>query len=568
MKSKWVAGILTTLLLLCGIAAVIPVREQVETGRAQTAHPMDLWTERISEETNRRSITVRMDGRELSMEQPVILNETGAVFFPLSELKKAACCYIGHLEDGTIVIEQGDDRLELTPDDQTVTKNGTPLELEENIRQIEDEWYIPVSLLEDGLGYTVDWNVAKRELTLERAQGTAELPARYDYRQEGRAPLVGDQGSDGTCWAFASLKAVESTLLPERTMDFSEDHMNWNNSSGRAGEGGGSFWMALAYLTAWQGPVLEEQDPYGDGVSDASLPAVMHVQEAQILPAGDLQAIKKAVFQTGGVQSSLYLDPNAGNGTSPYYQASTAAYCYTGEEQSNHDIVIVGWDDTYPKENFAGQPEQDGAFLCLNSWGTSFGENGYFYVSYEDAQIATHNIVYSKIEETEAGESIYQTDLRGFTGQVGYGTEDASFANIYRAGDQTELVEACGFYATDANTSYRVFVTKGAESPEQFTTEHPVAEGTLEYAGYYTIPFTRQVQVEPGEKFAVIVEITTPGATQPVAVQALTEDEARNLVDSGEEQGYISYRGYRWESAEAVSQARVCLKAYTKQKEE
>ncbi len=568
MKSKWIAGILTTLLLLCGIAAAIPVREQVETGRAQTAHPMDLWTERISEETNRRSITVRMDGSELSMEQPVILNETGAVFFPLSELKKAGDCYVGRFDDGRIVIEQGEDRLEILPDLQTVTKNGTTLELEESIRQIEDEWYLPVSLLEDGLDYTVQWNVSKRELTLKKSAKAAELPVRYDYRQEGRAPLVGNQGSDGTCWAFASLKAVESTLLPERTMDFSKDHMNWNNSSGRAGEGGGSFWMALAYLTAWQGPVLEEQDPYGDGVSDASLSAVMHVQEAQILPEKDLQAIKKAVFQTGGVQSSLYLDPGAGNGASPYYRAETAAYCYTGTEQSNHDIVIVGWDDAYSKENFAEQPEGDGAFLCLNSWGTSFGENGYFYVSYYDARIGIHNIVYSKIEEAQSDEVIHQTDLRGFTGQVGYGMDSASFANVYRAGATTELVNACGFYATGADTSYRVFVTKGADTPEQFVMEHPVAEGTLPYAGYYTIPFTRQVQVESGESFAVIVEITTPGATQPVAVQALTEDETRELANSGGEQGYISYRGYRWESAEAVSQARVCLKAYTKQKEE
>ena len=156
MKSKWIAGILTTMLLLCGIAVAIPVREQVETGRAQTTHPMELWTERISEETNRRSITVRMDGSELSMEQPVILNETGAVFFPLSELKKAGNCYVGRFDDGRIVIEQGEDRLEILPDLQTVTKNGTTLELEESIRQIEDEWYLPVSLLEDGLDYTVE----------------------------------------------------------------------------------------------------------------------------------------------------------------------------------------------------------------------------------------------------------------------------------------------------------------------------------------------------------------------------------------------------------------------------
>ena len=44
---------------------------------------------------------------------------------------------------------------------------------------------------------------------------SAPLPASYDYRKEGRAPRIGNQGELGTCWAFASLTALSSSLLPE-----------------------------------------------------------------------------------------------------------------------------------------------------------------------------------------------------------------------------------------------------------------------------------------------------------------------------------------------------------------
>ena len=68
------------------------------------------------------------------------------------------------------------------------------------------------------------------------------------------------------------------------------------------------------------------------------------------------------------------------NGTSKYYNKEKAAYCYIGEEKPNHDIVIIGWDDNYPKENFLADIESNGAFICQSSWGDKFGENGIFYV--------------------------------------------------------------------------------------------------------------------------------------------------------------------------------------------
>ena len=106
--------------------------------------------------------------------------------------------------------------------------------------------------------------------------------------------------------------------------------------------------------------------------------------------------------------------------------------------------MIVGWDDHYPKENFSAKPEADGAFLCLNSWGSGFGEDGYFYVSYEDSQIGVYGISYSGLEDAEHYSRIYQTDLCGWTGQLGYGSSGGMVCHVYTA-QETERIAACGF---------------------------------------------------------------------------------------------------------------------------
>ena len=52
----------------------------------------------------------------------------------------------------------------------------------------------------------------------------------------------------------------------------------------------------------------------------------------------------------------------------------------------DHAVSIIGWDDNFGKENFPlyCKPETDGAYLALNSLGEEWGENGCFWISYED----------------------------------------------------------------------------------------------------------------------------------------------------------------------------------------
>lgn len=408
--------------------------------------------------------------------------------------------------------------------------------------------------------------VAARE---ELVSGTpAEtLPERFDLREHLSISRVPDQGGFGTCWAFASLLALETSMPENLRTGLSADHMSLRNSFGLGQEDGGDYAMAMAYLLSWQGPVSEAEDPYGDGVSPEGLSPVCHVQEIRILPEKDYERIKQAVYTTGGVQSSLYFPMEQGRERELCYRDDTCAMYYDGENGPNHDAVILGWDDGFPRENFSSMPEEDGAFLCMNSWGSSFGEDGCFWVSYEDVNIGTYNVLYSGIEPPDNYGTIYQADLCGWTGQLGYGNRTAWFANVYEAAGE-EVLCAAGLYAVEAGVSCRIYAAANVPVQETggvsqaFSERRLVFEGTFAEAGFYTVPFEEAVQVSAGERFAVLAEVTAQETKQPVAIEYAAGSRTEN-IDITDGEGYISPDGRLWERAEEKEGCNLCLKVYS-----
>ena len=81
-----------------------------------------------------------------------------------------------------------------------------------------------------------------------------------------------------------------------------------------------------------------------------------------------------------------------------YYNMDNNSFYYDKSIESEklkdvifHAVSIVGWDDNYSKDNFNKKPKKDGAFKCINSWGSDWGENGFFYISYYDAEMMSGN---------------------------------------------------------------------------------------------------------------------------------------------------------------------------------
>ncbi len=376
------------------------------------------------------------------------------------------------------------------------------------------------------------------------------LPVSYDLRKRSRVSAVRNQGSSSTCWAQAALSAIESALLPRQSFYFDTDSMISENAFSVDSSLGGDYTMAVAYLLSWEGPVTLKNEK-----------VEKHVQEVHFFDKDDVDKIKWAVYQQGGVTTSIYANISSNNlTTSSYYNKKNNAYCYTGNEKPNHDVVIIGWDDSYSADHFNGDVAGDGAFICQNSWGANFGENGIFYVSYYDTNIGDQAVSYAYIENADNYDTIYQSDLCGWVGQVGYNKEKIHAANIYHA-DLDQEISAAGFYALGEDTQYQLYIVTNYNGTASLANRKEVASGTLSDAGYYTISFDETYRVSEGDDFAIVAVLTTPGLDHPMAIEYSADDLTAN-VDISDGQGYISNNGLDWESVEETTKGNLCLKAY------
>ncbi len=480
-------------------------------------------------------------------------------------LRSLLNCSVLQYPDGEVLVMKGDNKIEMKLDSDTATINDKEtINLGSKVitDKDSDRLLIPFDEIAEYLYYNVDYDLVKNWIDLARDDEEKLLPDAYDMRDYGRVTPVRDQGRYGTCWAFASLGAFESTLMPEDEEVFSTDHMTLCNSYNLGMNRGGEHTMSIAYLAAWQGPVYEEDDPYGDGKTNPDLTAVKHLEEALVINDRDFDTLKSAIFRYGALETSLYSQMDYADSISAYYSEDNASYYYDGEEVPNHDVVVVGWDDNYPKEKFTKMPEGDGAFICKNSWGEEFGDDGYFYVSYYDTNICNKSVVYTRIGEADNYDKIYQSDLLGWVGLMGFGKEEAYFANVYKAGENEEIA-AASFYATDVNTEFEVYLVKNFENTDSLKDREFIVSGSMKHAGYYTVEFPEAVRLDDNSKYAVVVKIKTPGAVHPIAIEYDVDERTENF-DISDGEGYISLYGELWHSAEATQNCNVCLKAFTR----
>lgn len=516
----------------------------------------------LAEMDNQKGVSVVVGQETLSfVEEKPYVSAKGCLMFPVDQLTDAFNCSTQVYENGNILIEKGSNSISLYTNSAAANINGQLVELKDKVQIVSDKLYVPLGDIAQYINYDFVMNYKTASASMARIAAEVELPKHYDMRELGRVTPVRDQGLYGTCWAFASLAALETTLTPQENLVFSPDHMSLCNSFSLGQNEGGEYTMAIAYMASWQGPVYESDDPYGDGKTNPDLKARKHLEEAQILAPKDYVAIKEAIYKYGAVETSIYTQMKTANSWSGYYNRERATYYYNQEATCNHDIIIVGWDDDFPKEYFTITPENDGAFICKNSWGTEFGEDGYFYVSYEDANIGTTNVVYTKLGDANNFDNIYQSDLLGWRGQLGYEKDQAYFANVYRAGEDEELA-AVSFYATDVDTTYQVYVVPEFEDEDSLNDRKLVAEGSFEQAGYYTVRLDEAVKLKDNQKFAVVVHIQTSGAVHPVAIEYDADSRTREF-DITDGEGYISLYGNKWMSAEKNKDCNLCLKAFT-----
>lgn len=521
------------------------------------------WESLIADNVNESKIQLVVDGNTVSLNnEQMYMDEDLNLMIPASIFTEAFNCAFNCYDNNRVLINKGNIEITIQIGKDFINVGDEYHQVSKAMEIKDGKVYLQAKVLEAGLNYIYKWDIKTNTIYLsDSKKGENILPPKFSYRDIKKIPGIKNQGNLSTCWAFAALTALESRLMPENNYMFSVDNMSFNSGYVGNQTDGGDYTRAIAYLAAWKGPVLEDDDPYGDGRHFNDLKPVKHVQDVQIIDSKNFESIKRAVFMYGGVESALYTSMAISNESSVYYNRKNSSYCYIGTQKPNHDVVIVGWDDNYPKSNFNGNLEGNGAFICMNSWGTNFGDGGLFYVSYYDSNIGMHNVVYTGVEDVNNYDNIYQSDLCGWVGQMGYESDTAYFSNVYKVNAE-ETLKAVSFYATGKGTEYEIYFVYNYQDTSSFDSKIPVQKGSFSNAGYYTVNLNESIDLHAGNQYAVVVKIKTPNSIHPIAVEYRAGAPTAE-VDLSDGNGYISLSGKSWEHVEESKNCNICLKMFT-----
>ena len=276
----------------------------------------------------------------------------------------------------------------------------------------------------------------------DAGEETIGLPESFDWRTYNKVPAVRNQGGCGSCWAFATVGAMEAAMMVQansEAQNLSEQFLVSCNQSGWDCNGG---WWAHDYHTSRLGTnqseigaVLEAALPYTatNGSCNVAFSHPYKLMQWNYLPYSaptyipSADAIKNAIYSYGPVAVAV----TVGSAFSSY---KGGIFTTNIDSAVNHGVVLVGW---------GTDPTYGDYWIMRNSWGTGWGENGYMrikvgvsrigykasYVTYNPPPPPEHDDFNApKIIPADSGTVTYsnEVDITSATSAV----DDPTFPNL------------------------------------------------------------------------------------------------------------------------------------------
>lgn len=189
---------------------------------------------------------------------------------------------------------------------------------------------------------------------------------------------IRNQGSCGSCWAFAAVSTIETSnvLINGGQSDLAEQHAL--SCSGGGTCYGGWYTTVYDWLGGGQDGLQTEQSlPYQGrddscstgGATPYEIETWGWVDPVDIIPSVD--DIKASMCKYGAITAAVAATP-------AFIAYGGGVFNERSNTQINHAVTLVGWDDS------------KGAWLLRNSWGTNWGEDGYMWIEYGSNSIGSY----------------------------------------------------------------------------------------------------------------------------------------------------------------------------------
>ena len=482
---------------------------------------------------------------------------------------------------------------------------------------------------------------------------------------------IRNQMNTNSCWAFASLGALETNLAMRDynsskgpvVYDFSEKHMNYatakssflDNKTNEYGfskevSEGGNFYMATQYLTNGLGAIDEEDLPFENSEEDIDISEIQNKEvkttlydtaEFESVDSSEkevvMDSMKEHIANYGGIYAGISGASIFGDN---YNNETGAMYCSDSfSNPIDHAVTIIGWDDNYSVDNFNenNRPTANGAWIVKNSWGEEITENlltikemlfnedpsyweeltydspekiptdivvnaykqiygeskvevrddnlvikigndGYMYVSYEDCNVYTTLSGIEKATNSKDYDNVYQNDILGVSNNIAvFESGKVYLANVFtRDSSVQEVLDKISVY-TFQGYNCKVLVNPNGDSKNiDDLQEVRLKEGDTVSVepGFHTIEFVEPVRLT-GDKFVVVLEVTSDSSPKQVALESRTEDSYWKdaIVNEGEsfcanEDGFSANVWTDLATIQDDLKGNLCIKGYTTLSEE
>lgn len=242
-------------------------------------------------------------------------------------------------------------------------------------------------------------------MSLSELAATLTLPAKLDYRDYNGGNYVTSVKNQecGNCWAFASTAALESRVLldlnmPGVDLDLSEKITTVCSGAGSCSGG----WMVTDFFVNTGLPPESDYTGSIDGGCSAAKPGWQldsyKATGYQSWRFNSVEEVKTALFTYG----PMFVEMVVWN---EFFAHDSGIYSWSGEPQGYtlHAVELVGYDD------------ENSCFIAKNSWGTRWGEEGFFRIAYSQfPRFAQFGLAYTGAYGPRLG-SIINTPVSGST---------------------------------------------------------------------------------------------------------------------------------------------------------